>query len=623
MSGLTQALVSALSGLQVNQTALALVSSNVANADTPGYTRKTLEQTAAFANGTPVGVRITEVRRALDQYVQRQLRVESSGAYYASMRARFYSQIQDIYGQPGSSGALESVYNNFTSALQALTTTPDDPAARSAVISAAQLLAQKLNQMSDGIQALRQDAELGIADAVAQANNAISQIVSINRKLAGAPSGSAETMILLDQRDGYIEELSQLMDINVIVGDHNQVNILTTSGIQLVGSEGAVLSFNAQGTITPASQWNADPSISSLGTITIATAGGNTLDMVQNNSIRSGTIAAYLQMRDQDLVTAQSQLDAIAAAMAAALSDKTTDGTAVSVGLQAGFDVDIGALANGNTITINYTDVGTGAAMTMTLVRVDDASVLPLSDSVTLDPNDTVVGVDFSGGMASVITQINTALAGTGMTASNPSGTVLQILDDGAANTVNVDGVSVTATVTSLSAGSAEFPFFTDGSSTPFTGAISAAGMQRVGLSARIAVNAALVSDPSGLIVYQAGTAAGDGTRPDFIYQQLTQTSLTFAPNSGIGTTATPFSGTLGTFVRQVISYQGEAATAAENLKQGQEVVLNTLKQRFNDASGVNIDQEMADLLTLQNSYAANARVMTTVKAMIDALLQI
>jgi len=136
-------------------------------------------------------------------------------------------------------------------------------------------------------------------------------------------------------------------------------------------------------------------------------------------------------------------------------------------------------------------------------------------------------------------------------------------------------------------------------------------------------VNAALVSDPSALVVYQAGTAAGDSTRPDFIYQQLTAASLTYAPNSGIGTTATPFSGTLGTFLRQIISHQGEAANAAENLKQGQDVVLNTLKQRFNDTAGVNVDQEMANLLLLQNSYAANARVMTAVKAMLDALLQI
>jgi len=141
------------------------------------------------------------------------------------------------------------------------------------------------------------------------------------------------------------------------------------------------------------------------------------------------------------------------------------------------------------------------------------------------------------------------------------------------------------------------------------------------GLAARIAVNPSIVADPSSLIVYQAGTPAGDSTRPDFILQQLTNASLTFSPNTGIGTVSAPFTGSLTTYLRQVISQQGEAASSADNLKQGQDVVLNSLQQRFNDVSGVNVDQEMANLLSLQNSYAANARVMSAVKDMLDALI--
>jgi flagellar hook-associated protein 1 len=618
---LTQALATALSGLQVNQASLALVSANVANADTPGYTRKTIDQSATASNGTNIGVRVGDVQRHLDQYVQRQLRVENSGASYADTRAQLYSRLQDIYGQPGSDIALETVYNNFTNALQALSTSPDNAAVRSSVINTAQLLAQQLNQTSNSIQALRGDAELGISTAVTQANTAMSQIAAINQKLAGSTSNDSEAASLLDQRDSYIDQLSQLMDINVVQGDHNQVSIFTNSGTQLVGNQAGQLSFNAQGTITAASQWSANPSQCTVGTITLTTPAGSSIDLIQSQAIRSGTIAAYVQMRDQDLVQAQNQLDAIAAAMASALSDKTTSGTAVTVGAQNGFDVDIGSLLAGNTITVNYTDVGTGTPHTMTLMRVDDPSALPLSNDATTNPNDTVYGIDFSGGMGSVITQINAAFAGTGMTASNPSGTTLEILDDGAANTVNVDSVSTTTTVTSLAAGSGELPLFTDGM-VPYTGAITALGSESIGFSGRIAVNPALAADPSGLVVYQAGTAAADSTRPDFIYQQLTNTSLTFSPNTGIGTTAAPFSGSLTTFLRQVVSQQAEAASSADNLKQGQDIVLSALQQRFNDASSVNVDQELANLLTLQNSYAANARVLSTVKDMLDTLLQ-
>ncbi len=74
--------------------------------------------------------------------------------------------------------------------------------------------------------------------------------------------------------------------------------------------------------------------------------------------------------------------------------------------------------------------------------------------------------------------------------------------------------------------------------------------------------------------------------------------------------------------MRQIASRQGEAAEAAANLAQGQDVVLNSLQQRFNDSASVNIDQEMANLLNLQNAYAANARVLSAVKEMLETLMR-
>ncbi|HET8545979.1 MAG TPA: flagellar hook-associated protein FlgK [Pseudolabrys sp.] len=617
---LTQALSSALSGLQVNQAGIALVAANVANADTPGYTRKVMDQVAT-GTSTSIGVRVSDIQREIDLYIQRQLRIENSGASYADTRARMYSQLQEIYGQPGSATSLEGVYNSFTTALQVLSTSPDDPGARTGVINSAQLLAQQLNQLSSSIQSQRANAELAISDAVNKANEAMAQIASLNQQIAASTPGDAATAALLDNRDAYIDQLSQLMDINVIAGDRGQVTIFTNSGTQLVGSQAAQLSFDAVGTMTPQSLWNANPALRGVGTITLIPPAGTPVDLIQNRAIRSGTIAAYLQMRDQDLVQAQTQLDALAAAMAQALSNKAIPSTAVNPAPQAGFDIDTADLLAGNTITINYTDTATTTQHTITLVRVDDPSALPLPDTATATANDTVFGIDFSGGMASVITQINTALTGTGMTASNPSGTTLEILDDGLADTVNVDGLSAVATQTSLAGGSAEFPLFTDGSA-PYTGAITGTGSQLTGLAARIAVNPLVAADPSNLIVYQPGTPAGDSMRPDFIYQQLTAAAQAFSPTTGIGTVAAPFIGSIPTYLRQFISAQGEAASSADNLKQGQDVVLNSLQQRFNDASGVNVDEEMANLLTLQNSYAANARVVSAVKDMLDALMQ-
>ena len=189
---------------------------------------------------------------------------------------------------------------------------------------------------------------------------------------------------------------------------------------------------------------------------------------------------------------------------------------------------------------------------------------------------------------------------------------------------VDVGSVAVTKTITSLTSGQVQLPFFLDASN-PYTGAINGLGSQSMGLSARIAVNPSLLADPSRLIVYQTSppTSAGDATRPSFIYDRLSTAILGFSPESGIGTSAAPFSGTIGQFIRQVVSQQGEASQAAANLAQGQQVVLNSLQQRFNDSSSVNVDQEMATLLNLQNAYGANARVLTAVKEMVEALMKV
>ncbi len=623
---LSQALFTAMSGLRANQASMALVSSNVANAETPGYIRKDTVQVASNTGGVGSGVLVVGVNRTLDQFIQSQLRTEISGASYANVRSTFLSSLQSIYGNPGSAGTLEAAFNGFTSALQGLSTSPDSSSARIAAVNAAQQLAQQLNVTSQGIQALRANADAGISDAVRIANNALTQIATINAQLLRrGEAADGPTAALLDQRDAYIEQLSQLMDVKVIANENNQVTVFTASGVQLVGTEAAKLSFNAQGMVTPQSLWDSDPAKSTLASITIEFPHGGGTDLVATNAIRSGSLAAYLELRDRTLVQAQAQIDQLAASMASALSDKTTTGDPVSVGAQDGIDLvfDPNDVRNGNIVRFTYTDVATGTRHDISLVRVDDPSVLPLPQSATADPNDTVIGIDFSGGMAGVVAQLNAALGGTNLVFSSPAGDTLRILDDGAANTVRVDAASVTTTATSLTGGTAQLPLFTDGG-VIYSGATTAAGSQQTGFAARIAVNAGLLADPSRLIVSSTAplTPAGDTTRPDFLFAQLTNGSFTYSPGTGIGSSQSPFRGTLTNFIQQMVGMQGDAAVAAKQLADGQNVVLNTLQHKMDNVSGVNIDEEMAHLLALQNAYAANARVMATVRDMYDMLMR-
>jgi flagellar hook-associated protein 1 len=619
---LSQALSSAMSGLRATQIGLGLVSSNVANAETPGYIRKVANQIAVTAGDYGSSVRVAGVNRELDQYLQRQIRTEVSGASYANMRSQFLQQLQSIYGTPGAAGTLESTFNKLTAAVQALSTSSDSQSARIGVVNAAQAVAQQLNSMTRGVQTLRSNAEAELSDTVNVANNAMRQIANINVQLLRGGQSDGAAAQLLDQRDRYLSQLSELMDIRVIANDQNQVNVFTSSGVQLVGADAAQFSFNTQGTVTANTQWDPDPAKSNLGSIVVTFPQGGTMDLFSTGAFRSGKIAALVDMRDNTLVQAQAQLDQFAAGLASLLSDKTVAGTAATSGAQTGFDLDLSGLQNGNVINVTYTEVATGTQRKLSIVRVDDPSVLPLSNNATTDPNDQVIGIDFSGGMASVVSPLNAALGINGLSFANPSGSTLRILDDGAAGQADVNAASATVTVGGLTGGDPQVALFKDGGNL-YTGAFLATGAQVTGFAGRISVNTAISGDPSKLVQYSASTPSGDTTRPDFLYSKLTAGTQLYSSDSGLGTTTSPFKGTLLSFVQQFTGLQGEAASAAQQLAEGQDVVLSTLQKKFNDTSGINMDNEMAHLLALQNAYAANARVMGVVKEMYQTLMQV
>lgn len=630
---LNDALSIAMAGLRANQAAMSLVSSNVANAETPGYVRKTTDQITTNSGTTGSGVRIVGVNRELDQYILAQLRTETSGAGYASLKSSYLQQMQSLYGDPGSVGSLEYSFNALTTAVQALSTSADSSSARTGVLNAARTLAQQLNSMTQGIQTMRGTAENGIKDSVNTANNLMKQIATINNQLSANPLGGtstdSNTAALLDQRDQYITQLSQLMDIRVTTNGANQVTVFTGSGVQLVGNEAATLRFNAQGTVSANTTWNADSSKSTLGSVTLDLPNGGSVDLTAAGAIKSGTIAAYTELRDKTLVEAQSQLDQFAASISSALSDTTRAGgvypvpttppTTLPAGTPTGFTLNLTDMKPGNVIHLTYTDTATNTQHQISLMNVQDQSLLPLSNSATADPNDKVIGIDFSQNFTSILNQLNSAFAGE----VNFSGTMgaLQVVNNPNYANINAASVTITQSPNSLNNGAKELSLFTDNGAA-YSGAISASGSQVTGLAGRLSVNVGLINDPSKLVVYDTNTLAGDTTRSSFMLNQLTNASFTYGAQAGVGSASSPFKGNLLSFMRQFVSQQGAAADSAKQLADGQNVVLNTLDKKMADTSGVNMDDEMAHLLALQNAYSANARVMSTVNDLYKSLMQ-
>lgn len=618
---LSSALSIAMSGLRANQAALSVVSSNVANAQTPGYVTRTSTQVQLSGGDSGSSVQVTGVNRQLDEFIQSQLRTETSGGAYATQIANGLNQLQSIYGTPGDPGTLEDAFSNFTAALQALSASPGSGSAQVAALNAAKSLAHSLNSATTSIQTLRSNAEQSISTSVSTANAALAQIATINTRLQGLSPNDAAAATLADQRDSAITTLAGLLDIRVVTDNTNQTTIYTNSGVPLVsGGSPTQLSFSGQGALTANSLANSDPTKSGVGVLTAKLPNGGSIDLVATHSISSGRIAADLKLRDQLLVQAQTQLDQFAATLSSSLSDKTTVGAATTSGAQSGFDVDLTGILPGNTVNLTYTDTATNTQRQVTIVRVDDPAALPLPNNGPA--NTQTIGINFSGGAASVAAQLNAALGGAGLSFSNPAGSTLRVLNTAAA-TATVNAASTTTTSTALTGSGAQLAVFTDGSSA-YSGTIAAGGSQLTGLAGRITVNASLLADPTKLSVYSTSpaTQSADTTRSDYLYSQLTAGTFNFSAATGLGSSASPFKATLTGYMQQFLSLQSNAASAATQLKQGQDVVVSTLQSKMDATSGVSIDTELSNLISLQNTYAANAHVMNVVQQMMTSLFQ-
>ncbi len=257
---LSSALSIAMSGLTANQAGLAIVSSNVANSSTPGYVSESINQSELPTGGVGAGVQVSGITRVLDSYVQNQLRTETSGGGYADQMSNVLTQLQNVYGTPGGQGTLETSFSNLTTAVQALSANSGSYAAQTAVVTAAQNMAQQLNSTTQGIQALRTNVQQDISTSVASANTAMQQIASLNNQLQGMSPSDPGAASLEDQRDTAITTLSQLMGISVSTNSNNQVSILTTSGVELVGAQASTLSFSGPSTLNASSAYSSNPS---------------------------------------------------------------------------------------------------------------------------------------------------------------------------------------------------------------------------------------------------------------------------------------------------------------------------------------------------------------------------
>ncbi|HEV2560075.1 MAG TPA: flagellar hook-associated protein FlgK [Microvirga sp.] len=616
--GLMMALNAAVSGLRTTQAAMNITSQNVANANSAGYTRRVMQPIQQLAGDQTSGVRTGEVSRTLNVLTQRQLRLELAGANYTGLMASYAGQLDKLFGTPGGPGALDTIVNDFTRSLQTLVNEPGSSSARNAVLDQAGVLASQLARLSDSVQGLRTEAEGQIGIAVDRANELLTSIASVNQRILANPNVNDPG--LLDERDRHINELSALMDVQATYQRDGSVTLATTAGLSLFnGMQPVKLSFDGRSTLVPQSQYSTDSATRTVGTITASYGNGVGTDVIANGMIRSGEIAGLIEMRDKTLVQAQRQLDELAAGMSRALSDYRVDGTAVA-GPPAGLEINFADMQPGNTMSLEYTQGG--VTRRITLVATEGGAPAMIAAGDVGDPGALVIPFNPSAPAATTTNAISTAMStafGAGGPVPTISGLTLRFV---AGSSSTVGTFSAVMTETDPAGGRTQIPLFVDSGSgnQPFTGSFEG-GSHLTGLAQRLAVNPALLAERHRLVVYDTGIMQGDATRPRFLLDSLTKTTRSFSPAAGLNGSGT-FSSTVTGFARRTVEFQGAASEHAKRLDEGQNVALAAIESRYSEETGVNIDQEMAQLVQLQTAYGANARVMTAVRDMMDLLMR-
>lgn len=616
--GLTVAIGNALSGLKASQTALEVISRNISNAGTPGYHKQTLN-VVEVGRGDNSYVRAGNVDRAFDSILQNYYTKQVPETAYSVTRATFLDRMQTALGKPGSAGSLDTMLGKLQTALDALGTSPDNYATRADVVTKATDMANTLNRLSQEVQAMRRETETRMASTVDQVNSMLTSLRDVNLVLADYGVDQNTRNSLLDQRDRLVSGLSETMDLRVDYNPDGTVRLATRSGAALLDVKPSLLVFEQAGSLTPTTEFNIDDSKNGVGKLIIETPNGTRIDLVKDGAIRSGSLGALIELRDTTLQDAQRQLDDIAASLAQVFSSVQEPGTAVA-GPPSGFDMDLSKLQDGDDFTIKYRG-NDGVERTAKVVRVDDPAKLPLTSPDSF--GNQVVGVRFAGNgpagsvdMSYITSVLNSSLT-VGPTFSG-TGSTLEVRANGNGTPINA---ATRWTATDLQGGQLAMPLFLDAEGKPFTNSLAGQG-QRLGFAGRITINPAVVADNTLLVNYNATTASGDNKRVDYIAEQFN--NMRFGSNTQVGAKNGGFrlSGTLTDMISQVMEYQGSSIQTALSASETNSQTLDAITSRMEESYGVDINEEVARLMELQNAYAANARVASVVQELLDTLMQ-
>ncbi|MCL2473820.1 MAG: flagellar hook-associated protein FlgK [Alphaproteobacteria bacterium] len=244
---LTAALSVALSGIKTSTTAAQIISGNIANAQTEGYTKKGLSLSAVSLGTDIGGVQISGYTRVTNAVLQRTLFNATSSEANLGMLNGYMMQIQSMLDSTGDPPALTSTLNNFQASLIKYSSDPSNEIIGRTVVAEANNFANTIRSISNQLATLERDAKSDMTTSVSELNVLLQQVQNINDKITATLALKQPIGNLQDERDVLISKIAEVASINVLERHNGQIAIYTNSGLALLDGQPQRFSVGVDG----------------------------------------------------------------------------------------------------------------------------------------------------------------------------------------------------------------------------------------------------------------------------------------------------------------------------------------------------------------------------------------
>lgn len=625
--------VSALSNAQAG---VLTAGHNIANANTPGFSRQTVEQKTneAFFTGAGfigTGASVSTIRRIYDGFLADQVRQSNSDASSQSAYLALMKQIDDLLGDP--SAGLSPALGGFFQSVQAVSAQPADMSARQAFLSNAQTLAARFRSFDAQLSGLREAVNRNIQTSVGRINSMTQQIANLNDRIsrfAGVGATGQQPNDLLDQRDALVADLNKEIGANVVQAGDGTYSVFLSSG------QPVVLGNTAYALTAVADTDDASD-------VQVSVAMGTGQLRLRADDLSGGMLGGYLSFRREGLTDAQNALGRIALAVAASVNDQHRLGQ----DLNGNFGKDVFTIGNPAVIA-NANNTGTAVVS----ASVADYSALEASDyRIAFDGTNYTVTrlsdntVGLPGSLPQTVDGVLISITGSPTAGDRflvqPVRAGARDLDVALTHPRSIAAAAPIRTAAGLNntgtgavdAGAVDMP-------SPPTASPNANLQSPVTITftspTAFDVSGAGTGDPSGVAFAPGAGISYNGWTIRINGQPAAGDTFTVGPNtdgSGDNRNAqllaglqianlvggTTFNGAYGQLVSQV----GNKTSELQITSDAQASLASEAEKSQNAVSGVNLDEEASNLIRYQQAYQAAGKMISIANTLFDTILNL